>query len=115
LQGEFLFPDDEKGTKKSVARDLAGLRPDTPLLSRNEMVSLKLTRYAFTPGLLVPTAQTALAFPAALRSNRRAQSLSSRLPRAYRHSCLASSLHEIAKHPSPALLDERQGLRKVKN
>jgi len=90
--GEHLLADDPKEAKKSDARDLAGLRPDTLLLSRNEMVSLKLTRYAFTPGLLGPKAQTALAFPAALRSNRRAQSLSSRLP----------------------LLDERQGLRQVK-
>jgi len=47
LQGEFLFPNDEKETKKSDARDLAGLRPDTPLLSQNEMVSLKLTPLRF--------------------------------------------------------------------
>jgi len=52
LLGEFLLADDPKETKKSDARDLAGLRPDTPLLSRNEMVSLKLTRDASTPGLL---------------------------------------------------------------
>jgi len=87
-----LAADPKEASKNSVARDRADLRPDAPLLSRNEMVSLKLTRYAFTPGLLVPTAQTALAFPAALRSDKRARSLSSRLP----------------------LLDECQGLRKFK-
>ena len=38
---------DPKDTKKSDARDLAGRWPDTPLLRRNEMVSLKLTPLRF--------------------------------------------------------------------
>ena len=37
----------KKKPKKSDARGLAGLRPDTPLLRRNEMVSLKLTPLRF--------------------------------------------------------------------
>ena len=47
LRGEFLLADVPKETKRTFARDLAGLRPDTALLSRNEMVSLKLTPLRF--------------------------------------------------------------------
>jgi hypothetical protein len=77
LLGEFLLPDDAKETKRSDARDLAGLRPDTPLLSRNEMDSLELPP---------------------LRSGQTGEpkGLSFRLARAFRHDHKASLLRKIA-------------------
>jgi len=83
LQGEFLFPDDEKGTKKSDARDLAGLRPDTPLLSRNEMVSLKLAslRQA-SPNPFVPASATRRASRAKEIQNLKAKTKSSKTKQA---------------------------------